>query len=139
VRLAHFANLASRRPIIRYACVGGIAACVDIAFFALFAKHLGYPYLWVAAIGFLLATLVNYILSIFFVFADRRRHKRSTEIGLVYFVSLLGLGLHQLILFWSVEHAGAGLMISKFIATGTVFIWNYLARKYYIFAERPLA
>lgn len=127
-----------RGPIVRYAGVGGIAACVDIGFFAVFAKHLGYPYLWTAAVGFLLATLVNYVLSLVFVFKARSRHKRSTEIGLVYAVSLIGLGLHQAILFWQVEYAGAGLMTAKVIATGSVFLWNYLARKYYVFAERPL-
>jgi putative flippase GtrA len=132
-------HLIRTRSVVRYACVGGIAACVDIGFFAVFAQQLGYPYLWVAALGFLLATLVNYRLSIVFVFANRRRHKRATEISLVYFVSLLGLGLHQVILYWCVEQAGGRLMVSKLIATGTVFIWNYLTRKYYIFAERPMA
>lgn len=137
--LSRLAHLLRTRSVVRYAYVGGIAACVDIGFFAVFAKLLGYPYLWVAAAGFVLATLVNYCLSIVFVFANRRRHKRTTEIGLVYFVSLLGLGLHQVILYWCVEQAAGGLMVSKLIATGTVFIWNYLIRKYYIFAERPMA
>lgn len=139
MRLYRLAHLIRKRSIVRYACVGGVAACVDVAFFALFAKQLGYPYLWVAAAGFVLATLVNYRLSVQFVFANRRRHKRATEIGLVYFVSLLGLGLHQAILYWCVEQAGGGLMVSKLIATGSVFLWNYLVRKYYIFAERPMA
>jgi len=137
VTLSGLANLVRMRTVIKYACVGGIAACVDIGFFALFAKLLEYSYLWIAAFGFLLATWVNYHLSIIFVFADQRR-KRATEIGLVYLVSLLGLGLNQVILFWCVEKAEGELMISKLIATGSVFIWNYLARKYYIFAERPM-
>lgn len=136
--LAQLTFFLRRHTMLRYACVGGVAACVDIAFFAIFAKGLGYPYLWVAAYGFLLATLVNYLLSRRFVFTSSR-HGRMTEIGLVYLVSLLGLGLHQMILFWMVEHAAAGLITSKLIATGTVFLWNYLTRKYYVFAERPMA
>ena len=137
--LKRYLSALRRRSIVRYAVVGGIAACVDLGFFALFAKYLGYPYLWVAALGFVLATLVNYVLSLRFVFVSQGRHNRRTEIGLVYLVSLLGLALHQLILFWLVEHAASGLMTAKLIATGSVFLWNYLARKYYVFAERPLA
>lgn len=137
--LARLAYSLRHRSIFRYAWVGGIAACVDIGFFALFAKFLGYSYMWVAACGFLLATLVNYFLSRRFVFTSLGRHNRIIEIGLVYMVSLLGLGLHQLILFWMFEHGGMGLMTSKVIATGSVFLWNYFARKYYVFAERPMA
>jgi putative flippase GtrA len=128
-----------QQMLLRYACVGGIAACVDVGFFAIFAKWLHYPYLWVAAGGFLLGTLVNYLLSKRFVFIAHGRHSRVVEIGLVYAVSLLGLGLHQLILFWLVEHAAVDLMNAKLTATGTVFFWNYLARKHYVFAERPAA
>lgn len=139
VSLGQLLSSLRQRAIIRYAFVGGIAACVDIGFFALFAKLLGYSYLWVAALGFLLATLVNYVLSLMFVFTTRSRHKRTTEIGLIYVVSLIGLVLHQGILFWQVEYIDAGLMTAKVIATGSVFLWNYLARKYYVFAERPFA
>lgn len=125
--------------LLRYACVGGCAAAVDISFFAIFAKWLDHPYLWVAASGFLLGTLVNYLLSKRFVFTACGRYNRIMEVGLVYAVSLIGLGLHQLILFWMVEHAAVRLMSAKLTATGAVFFWNYLSRKHYVFAERPLA
>jgi len=44
--------------------VGGVSACVDIGLFMLFAKVLGLPYLRVAVGTFILATLVNYLLSV---------------------------------------------------------------------------
>lgn len=139
MRLIRFGHSLLHHSIIRYVCVGGIAACVDIGFFALFAKYLGYSYMWVATYGFFFATLVNYFLSRHLVFTSGSRHPRITEIGLVYLISLIGLGMHQLILFGMVERAGMGLMTSKLFATGSVFLWNYTARKYYIFAERPMA
>lgn len=128
-----------RHTLLRYAIVGGIAALIDISFFAFFAKWLGYSYLWVAAEGFILATLINYQLSRRFVFAATTRFTRTTELGLVYLVSLIGLSVHQLVLFWMVDHAAIGLMTSKLTATGIVFFWNYLARKYFVFAERRVA
>lgn len=132
-------NALARRPIVRYACIGTIAAALDISFFALFANSMEFPYLWVAATGFLLATLVNYILGLRFVFTSRSKHSRRVELGMVYLVSLFGLLLHQWVLYWMVEHGSETLMVAKLTATGSVFFWNYLARKHFIFAERPLA
>ena len=54
--------------IIRYALVGGSVAAADVVFFYIFAKLLSFNYLWVNAIGFVLGTLANYLLSIRLVF-----------------------------------------------------------------------
>jgi putative flippase GtrA len=121
--------------VVRYAGVGGVAATVDIGFFYLFANELRFPYLWVAPIGFLLATLVNYALSIVFVFSDQRRHSPHKELFLVYAVSLVGLLLNQGVLSIMVEVVSAGLMPAKLTATGVVFAWNYLLRKHYVFGQ----
>jgi putative flippase GtrA len=119
--------------IIRYFFVGGVAACVDIGFFLLFAKILGFNYLLVASIGFILATLVNYVLSVRYVFDSGVRFSRKREFALIYAVSALGLLFNLAALYLLVDIARAELMLSKIIATATVFFWNYLARKHYVF------
>jgi putative flippase GtrA len=113
--------------------VGGAAACVDIGLFMLFAKGLGLPYLSVAAGSFIVATLVNYVLSVRFVFVSGRRFRRRWELALVYLVSGVGLALNQAILFAGIEIAGLGLLASKLTATGIVFFWNYLSRRFIVF------
>jgi putative flippase GtrA len=77
--------------ILRYFIVGGMAATVDIGFFLLFAKLAGFNYLVVAPLGFVLATWVNYQLSIRHVFRSGVRFTRGREIFLVYAVSAVGL------------------------------------------------
>jgi putative flippase GtrA len=124
---------AERRGIARYFLVGGVAACVDIGLFMLFARVLGLPYLRVAAATFVLATLVNYVLSVRFVFVSGQRFTRRWEITLVYVVSAIGLGINAAILWAGVELAGTGLLAAKLAATGTVFFWNYLARRFFVF------
>ena len=124
---------AEQRRILRYFAVGGAAACVDIGLFMLFAGGFGLPYLWVAAGSFLVATLVNYVLSVRFVFESGRRFRRRWELILVYLVSGIGLALNQAILAAGVEIAGLGLLAAKLVATGTVFFWNYLSRRFFIF------
>jgi putative flippase GtrA len=119
----------------RYFVVGGISACFDIAFFFVFAKLLGFHYLGVATIGFLFAVLINYGLSVRYAFTSGLRFSRAHELALVYLVSGIGLALHLAILWASAELFGLELMVSKLIATGSVFAWNFLARNYFIFRE----
>ena len=125
---------AERRALARYFLVGGAAACVDIGLFMLFAQHLGFPYLRVAAASFVAATLVNYFLSVRFVFVSGVRFRRRWEIAMVFAVSAMGLLVNQLILSACIELLQLGLLYSKLAATGTVFFWNYLARRAFIFA-----
>lgn len=124
---------AERRRFFRYLAVGGVAACVDIGLFVLFAKVLELPYLRVAAGTFLLATLVNYWLSVRFVFVSGRRFRRRWEITLVYAISAIGLALNQAILSACVELGHLDLLHAKLAATGIVFFWNYLARRLFVF------
>lgn len=131
-------SFAEARLLGRYFLVGGAAACVDIGLFLLFAKGFGLPYLRVAAASFVIATLVNYLLSVRFVFRSGQRFGRRWEIAMVYLVSGVGLALNQLILFVCVEMVQLGLLLSKLTATGAVFFWNYFARRFLIFGSaRP--
>lgn len=109
---------------------------VDIGLFFLFAKLFGYNYLIVGCMGFTLATALNYFLSIRFVFRSGVRFAKHTELTFIYIVSLLGLVLNQGILYVLVENAGSELMLSKFAATGAVFLWNFSARNLIVFRER---
>lgn len=124
---------AETRNIVRYFVVGGVCALVDLGIFMLFAQVLGYPYLRVSAASFLIATLLNYFLSVRFVFVSGIRFRRRYEVALVFLVSAIGLGLNQLILALCVEQVGLNLFFSKVTATGCVFFWNYFARRVLVF------
>jgi len=124
---------AEARRIARYFVVGGVAAVVDIGLFMLFAKAMGLPYLRVSAATFVLATLVNYWLSIRMLFVSGARFRRRWEVLLVFVVSAIGLALNQAILALSVERLGTGLFAAKILATGCVFFWNYFARRVLVF------
>ena len=59
--------------------------------------------------------------------------KKRTELAFIYAVSLIGLGLNQLILLLLVEQAGVELMLSKSSAKGSVFLWNFSSRNFIVF------
>jgi putative flippase GtrA len=121
--------------VVRYFLVGGVAAAVDIAIFFVFAKELGFNYQIVGAVGFVIATLVNYFLSVAHVFQSGVRFGKKQEIFWVYLVSLVGLAFNQFVLYLTIDVAGIEMMLGKITATASVFFWNYYARQHFIFRE----
>ena len=120
--------------VMRYFFVGGTAAAVYFVLFAILAKLIG---LLVVIIHWLqslvLATLVNYVLSIKHVFESGVRFEKHRELMLVFTVSAFGLAINQAVLWLCIEFLGVDLLVSKLIGTGCVFYWNYGVRRNYIF------
>ena len=125
------------KRLTRYLGVGAAAAVVDISLFAWFAGHLGYNYLVVGCLTFILATTVNYVLSVRLVFESGIRFARHHEVMLVFAISAVGLVLNQAVLYLCVGVLRMDLLLSKLIATGAVFGWNYAARSRFVFRSPP--
>ena len=125
----HFANL------LKYFFVGGAAACIDLVVFAAFAVWLELNYLVIGAVGFIIATWVNYVLCIRFVYTSGKRFSARGEVVGVYLVSSGGLILHELLLYFGHENFGLHIFIAKVLALGLVFFWNFSIRNFYIFAR----
>ncbi len=119
--------------VVRYFFVGGAAAVVDLSLFFIFARLLGYHYLLVGAGAFTAAAVVNYYLSIRYVFVSGARFRGNKEFVWVYVVSSIGLLLNQIILYIGVDALQQDMMLAKIMAIGLVFGWNYLARKHFVF------
>ncbi|NBC81828.1 MAG: hypothetical protein GVY19_00450 [Bacteroidetes bacterium] len=124
------------KKLFKYFFAGGMAAGVDICFFYVFAKLLDYHYILISVLGFLLATFVNYLLSVKFVFNSQIRFRRNTEFILIYAVSGVGQLIHIGILYVLIDLWIIDKLLSKLVATGIVFIWNFTVRNYFIFAEQ---
>jgi len=121
--------------IVKYFFVGGTAAVVDVGLFFIFAKFLGFNYLIVGFFTFLIATFVNYYLSIKFVFESGKKFKKRKEIFLVYLVSASSLGLNLLLLYILHEWIKLDIGFAKIIVTGLLFFYNYAIRKFFIFTR----
>jgi putative flippase GtrA len=94
-------------------------------------------YFVAAIISFVVATAINYILSVVFVFEAGARFSRGHEVLLVFLVSFFGLVINQTSLALAVEWADTGKIAGKLIGTGTTFAWNYSVRNWFVFAGRP--
>jgi len=119
--------------IVHYFFVGALAAIVDIGLFTIFASYLKFPWPIVSVITFISATLVNYFLSIRFVFKSGLRYKKHQEILGVFIISSLALSLNQIFLYLFIDKMNLHIVLSKCLATILLFLWNYFGRKKFVF------
>jgi putative flippase GtrA len=93
----------------------------------------GIVYLRAAVVSFVVATVVNYLLGVRFLFVSGVRFPRAWEVAMVFGVSLVGLMINQVALAAGVERMGWPLLVAKLFATSVVFFWNYGARRLFVF------
>ena len=113
--------------------VGIAAFVVDFTLQYVLVDICGMYYLIAQAISHVTGGLVNYLMSIIWVF-DKKPQKR-VYMHFIYFsiIVAVGLGINTLILWLFTSVFGWYHMYSKIIATIVVFLFNFYARKYLLF------
>ena len=133
-------SLKSVRQFASYFAVGGVSALVEWCVFSLLEYLLDVPYLLATVLAFLVSTTVNWILGRTFTFRDSAyREKKAKEAFLVFLVSGIGLVFNLILMYLFVDIFGMDTnllkTVAKIMATGLVFIWNFLSRKYWVYRE----
>lgn len=124
---------------VRYLVTGGLAFVVDFGLFALCLYKLGWHYLLANFVGLVAGLVLNYVLSVVWVFSDCKRvlEKRKTaEFGIFAVVGFAGVGINQLLMYLMVGELELNELLSKMVAAVIVLMWNFGARKLMLFRER---
>lgn len=119
------------KELLLYLIVGGIATAAEWLLFYLFDQG-GLHYAIATLLAYLLSTLVNWAAGRILVFKKSAKPLWQ-ELGGIYLASIGGLLLNVLLMFLAVELLGLPEMLSKIGATGIVFLYNYLVRKFWIY------
>ena len=123
----------TRVQLMRYLVVGGVAFAVDFTVLVVLAESFHVGHLVAAGIGFFVGLLVNYQLSVVWVFRHRSLSNRYAEFVVFAMVGLIGLGWTELILFGGTDMLGLDYRISKILAVMVVLFWNFGMRKILLF------
>jgi len=117
-----------------YHFIGGTSALVNLFVFLLL-NNSGAPVIIAAPVAFVIAAVVNYILSTTLLFRKNVFWGKFSQLFIYAFVVLIIAGIdygltQQLI------NVGSESWVAKIAATMVVFVLNFLARKYIIFPEK---
>lgn len=119
--------------LFRYGFVGGVAFLVDYGTLFCLTHFAGVPYLWSAAVAFILGLVTNYLISISWVFSHNGKMQVWQEFLFFAIIGVIGLALNELIMYVGTDIVQLHYMISKLISTAIVFFWNFFARKFLLF------
>ena len=107
--------------IVKYFFVGGVSVLVDITLLTIFAKLLNYNYIVVGTLILIIATRINYFLSINFVFKSGIKYKKKLRNNLGFLVSFIGITINMRVLYIFIEFFHFDMVLSKLIANSCVF------------------
>ena len=128
---------------LRYVLVGGIAFVADWGTLVIFREYLlnggsSWELALCTALGFVTGLVVNYVLSVLFVFrkADNKSSGKSAGAFVVFaLVGIVGLGLTELVMYIGVYLLKWNYKLTKVLVAGAVLVWNYLGRKILVFGK----
>lgn len=141
---------------MKFGIVGIIAFIVDffvtMAIYFLIDRLTGFKYSEVIGsfFGFTISVIVNYVLSMKYVFEHRDDLDRKQEFSIFLVLSAIGLVINLIVIWflnhpvyenftWLKNHVQEDLIVafSKIVATGIVTVYNFITRK--IFLEKKEA
>jgi len=87
-------------------------------------------YVLAATLSFTASLVVNYFLSVAWVWRVRTGKQRHVDATIFAIIGLVGLGLTDLIVWVMTDLVGLNYIISKLVAFAIVFFWSFGARRY---------
>ncbi|MCQ2509545.1 MAG: GtrA family protein [Lachnospiraceae bacterium] len=120
--------------IMKFGVVGVIAFLIDYGVMVFLTEVLGVYYLLSALISFTVSVIFNYVASMRYVFVGRDDMSKSREFVIFIVLSVIGLGLNELLMWLLVDKLFIHYMLSKILVTAIVMVWNFVSRK--IFLEK---
>lgn len=118
----------------RYFLVGGVAFIVDFSLLYLLTEFGRLHYLFSASIAFVAGIVVNYALSVTWVFDHRSIDNRMHEFAIFAVIGILGLAFNAALMWFFTEQVGLHYLLSKIVAAALILLFNFGARKALLFS-----
>lgn len=113
------------KQILGFGIVGVVAFFIDYGIMNILYTKLGCTLLIANTYGFVISTIVNYILSKKHVFDM----KTSNAFIKFTILSVLGLLINNMTMSLCINYLILGTLVSKILATGVCMIWNFVTKK----------
>ena len=114
---------------MRHILVGSVAFAIDYFVLITLTDILSFNYILAATISFILATAVNYALSMSFVYDKSENISGNTAFLIFVGLSVIGLLFNNVSLYMLVQHSAISYKVAKLITALAVTIYNFSSRK----------
>lgn len=116
----------------KFAVVGITSLAVDYILLLVLVELLHVDFLIATSASFLASVVVNYFLSMRYVFSRRDDLSRKREFTIFALLSAVGLGLNDLFMFVGVAVLSIGYQVMKLISTFMVTWYNFFSRRRFL-------
>jgi putative flippase GtrA len=133
--------------ILKFGVVGVFCFAIDFGIYTLLLRLIDWQYDYVIATfwGFTISVIVNYILSMKFVFVRKDEMDRRKEFIIFVVLSIIGCIINELLILACMEgiyehwtwlsqliSPDVAKLFGKIIATGVVMVYNFVTRKLFL-------
>lgn len=122
--------------IFRFGIVGVVCTIIDFGVMIFLKEIVDVHYLFASGISFAVSVVINYLLSMRFVFRGKKDSSKVKEFIIFVVLSIIGLGINQVIMWISVDGIGISYVLSKVGATGIVMVYNFITKKIFLEEKR---
>ncbi|MGC8491130.1 MAG: GtrA family protein [Syntrophobacteraceae bacterium] len=119
---------------MRYTTVGGCAFVIDFLCLYILTRYFHIYYLYSAALGFAIGMVLNYLLSIHWVFDKRKVQSRQWEFVIFFIIGVGGLLLNEVFIWYFAGILLINYLIAKLLSTFFVYTYNFVVRKSTLFS-----
>ncbi len=116
----------------KFGLVGTLCFCIDYGLMVLLTETGILGYFAASGVSFTVSVVVNYLLSMRFVFRGKDELNRLQEMGIFLALSLVGLALNQMIMWIAVDFFKMYYALAKILATMIVTNYNFISRKLFL-------
>lgn len=118
--------------LMKFGAVGAVCFGIDYGIMILLTELGGLDYLLSSGISFSVSVVINYLLSMRFVFQSKKGSNKAQEFVMFVVLSITGLLLTEVLMWAGVERLQLHYMFTKVVVTGVVMIYNFVTRKIFL-------
>lgn len=118
--------------LVKFGFVGGIAFLIDYGFLYIFTEYFHLYYFVSSILSFSISVIFNYVASVIWIFDVDKEKSKVRNFIIFIFLSVVGLAINQLIMWFGVEVLSYYYMLVKLVATFIVMVFNFVTRKMFL-------
>lgn len=122
--------------LFRYFIVSGLSLVIDFCTLYVFTDLMRIQYLVSGILSYSLGLVINYFISVNWVFNSRNYEDRRKEFLIFAGIGILGLGVNILVLWVCTGLLGLYYLASRVISAAIGYAWKYVARRAILFRKK---